>query len=365
MRATVDAKKFTQALSQVTKAIKQSALPVMEGVLVRIKDGRCTLTATDFTTWLTTSIPADGDDLGFVFPHPKDTARACGHFEGKLSLETEETVQGNDSCLQLTMSCGPRAAQVIAFLPEDYPAMPEQKTKYTYTVNAAQLLERAEHVKYALKKPDDKLEARRTHVQFSGDKVFALDGYRLAWDVDDSLSVRQPFMVLPEALEHLKMFGDQEVTASMGERYLRMTDGTTTIQTRIEGPFVFDVDGAVPPKFAEEFYISPKEFLGELDYLKKLIRSTDKANIGFSGGRLYLSTASGSYSTQVQVDGESSIDFGFELRYMVDALRQFRGEPAVKMKAISPVAPIVLEAEGRSDFAMVLPVRVKAATRAA
>ena len=128
---------------------------------------------------------------------------------------------------------------------------------------------------------------------------------------------------------------------------------------------MFDVDGAVPKKFAEEFYISPKEFLRELDYLKKLVRSMDKANIGFSGGRLYLSAASGSYSTQVQVDGESSIDFGFELRCMVDALRQFRGEPAVKMKVISPVAPIVLEAEGRSDFAMVLPVRVKAATRAA
>ena len=101
MRATVDAKKFTQALSSVTKAIKQAAVPILEGVLVQVKDGRCTLTATDFTTWLSTSIPAEGDDLGFVFPHPKDTARACGHFEGKLSLETEETVQGNDSCLQI------------------------------------------------------------------------------------------------------------------------------------------------------------------------------------------------------------------------------------------------------------------------
>ena len=77
-----------------------------------------------------------------------------------------------------------------------------------------------------------------------------MDGYRLAWDVDESLTVRQPFMVLPEALEYLKMFGDQAVTVSMGERYLQITDGTTAIQTRVEGPFVFTVDGAVPKEFS-------------------------------------------------------------------------------------------------------------------
>ena len=70
-----------------------------------------------------------------------------------------------------------------------------------------------------------------------------------------------------------------------------------------------------------------------------------------------MAAASGSYSTEVQIDGESSIRFGFNLSYMVDALRQFRGEPAVKMKVSSSAAPIVLEAEGRGDFAMVLPVQ--------
>ena len=358
MRATVDAKKFTQALSQVTKAIKQSALPVMEGVLVQVKDGRCTLTATDFTTWLTTSIPADGDDLGFVFQRPKDAARACGHFEGKLSLEIEETVQGKDRCLRLTMSCGPRAAQVMAFLPEDYPAMPEQKTKYTYTVNAARLLERVEHVKYTLKKPDDKLEARRTHVQFSGDKVFALDGYRLAWDADDSLTVRQPFMALPEALGYLKFFGDQEITASMGERYLRMSNGTTTIQTRIEGPFVFDVDGAVPKKFAEEFYISPKEFLRELDYLEGFQPKQHRLTTCFCEGRLFFDGTESKCSTSVEIDGVSGLADGFDQRFMKDALNQFKEEARVRIKLSGGLGPIILEAEGRNDFAMVLPVRL-------
>ena len=364
MRAIVDAKEFSQALDKVTKVLKRSAVPVLEGVLVQVKGGLCTLTASDWTTWLTTAIPAEGDDLGFVFPHPKDTARACVHFEGELILETVETVQGKTSCLQLTMSCDPRAAQVMAFLPEDYPAMREEPARHTYMVNAARLLERVQHVKYALMKPDPSTRAQGTHVQFKGDKVYALDGHRMAWDVDNSLSVRQPFMVLPEALGYLKFFGNQEITANMSENYLQLTDGVTVVQTRIEGPLVFNIEGAVPKEFQEEFHVSPKEFLKELDYLKKLVRSTDKANIVFSGGKLRLYAGSGSYITEIQVNGSSSIDFGFDLYYMIDALRQFRGEDQVKVKVNSPMAPIVLEAEGRGDFALVLTVRFKAAAAA-
>lgn len=364
MRATVDSKEFAQALSKVSKVLKRSAVPVLEGVLVQIKDGCCTLTATDWTTWLTTAIPAQGDALAFVLQRPKDTARACGCFEGELALEIEEKSSGKNRWLQLTMSCGPRIARMDAFLSEDYPAMREEQARYTYTVNAARLLERVEHIQYTLRKPSPKEEAQRTHVQFSGNKVFSLDGVRLAWDVDDDLIVRQPFMVRPEALGYLKFFGDREITAGMGVNYFRLTDGATTIQTRIEGPNVFNIDGAVPKEFTEEFYISPKEFLRELDYLKKLLRSTDKAHIYFSDGRLRLTAASGNYSTQVQIGGENSIGFGFELSYMIDALRQFRGESQVKMKVTNPVAPIVLEAEGRSDFAMVLPVRMKQAVAA-
>lgn len=359
MRAIVDTKEFAQALTKVTKVIKRTASPSLEGVLVQITEGRCTLTATDFTTWLTTTIPVEGDNLSFVFQQPKDTAKACKCFEGKLVLETEEKTQGRNRWIQLTMTCGPRAAQVTAFVPEDYPPTPEVEALYTYTVNAARLWARTAHVKYALYKPDPGTRAQGTHVQFSGNHVYALDGSRMAWDTDDSLYVHQPFMVLPEALGYLKFFSDQEITVHMGKNYLQMADETTIIQTRIEGPFVFDLDGAVPKEFREEFCISPKEFLGELEYLKRLLRSTDKARIYFSDGKLLLTAASGNYSTQVQVDGENTIGFGFELDYMADALRQFQEEPYVKMKVNSSVAPIVLEAEDRSDFAMVLPVRVK------
>lgn len=71
-------------------------MPVMEGVLVQIKDGCCTLTATDFTTWLTTAIPAVGDNLSFVFQRPRDAAQAYAYFDGELTLEVVERSNRKD-----------------------------------------------------------------------------------------------------------------------------------------------------------------------------------------------------------------------------------------------------------------------------
>ena len=45
-------------------------------------------------------------------------------------------------------------------------------------------------------------------------------------------------------------------------------------------------------------------------------------------------------------------------RHVLDALKQFRKEPEVQIKLSGIYTPIVIEAEERSDFALVLPVRL-------
>ena len=59
------------------------------------------------------------------------------------------------------------------------------------------------------------------------------------------------------------------------------------------------------------------------------------------------------------------MEIGFNLHHMADALRQFKGEPRVRMKFRTPASPILLEADGRSDCALVLPVRLKTPMAAA
>ena len=367
MRATVDAKAFVQALDRVSGIIRKSSIPVLNAVLVRFGDGHCTLTATNIETYLSAALPAQGDAFAFLLDRPRETARAFRQFEGELTLEQTEKGEGDRRRITLALSCGPRAAELHPFLPEDFPRGPKWEPQEEFTANAARLYARVERVKYAAGLPE-KNDARpcRSKVQFSGANVYAVDGYRMAWDSDPELDVPRPFMAAPDALEHLKLFGNQTVSVQLGERFAAVTGGVTSLLFRLPEGELLNIDRAIPDKFKAEFQVCPQEFLAELKYLKQSLRGKRAHVVRFSGGNLLSESMGERYATKVSADGCGDVEFGFNLDYMADALEQFGKEPSVKMKvSAGSLGPIIFEADGRNDHAMVLPVRLKEASRAA
>ena len=302
-----------------------------------------------------------------MLDRPRETAKAFRQFEDELILEQTEKGEGEHRRITLALSCGARSAELHPFLPEDFPRYPNWEPKHSFTANANRLYARVERVKYAVGVPR-KEEARAcvVSVQFSGNRIYALDGYRLAWDTDPELDVPTPFMAAPDALEHLKLFAGQTVSVQMGKRFAKVTDGTMTLLFCLPEGELFNMDSAIPASFQTQFHVCPKEFLGELDYLKRALRGKNHHLVRFSGGNLLAESQGERYATKVQVDGDGNVTFGFTLAYMVDALEQFKKEPFVNMKiSKGSISPIILEAEGRNDHAMVLPVRLRDSAAAA
>lgn len=359
MRAIVNAKEFSQALDKVSRVLRKSkCIPVLEEAMVRFSGGRCILTGTDLETWLTTEIPARGDDFSFVFHRTANAAKACRRFGSELVLELTEAGTGRDRRLNLCMTCGNRAGEFQALFSEDYPEMPKLEPEYSFSVNAASLLERIERIRYATLRSSD-TDMRYASIQFSGSRVYCLDGTRAAWSEDGTMSVPRPFLLVAAPLEHLKIFGKQDVSVRLGKRYADISDGTAHLILRQVEAVPFDLDRAVPAEFREEFFVSPNEFLSELAYLKELLPSGAKPFVRFCGGSLLTRADGCRYQTRVQMDGRSEMEIGFNLHYMADALRQFKGEPQVRIKLSTPISPILLDAEGRSDYALLLPVRLE------
>lgn len=366
MRAIVDAKEFSQALDKVSKVLKKSKyIPALGEAMVRFSGGRCVLTGTDFETWLTAEIPAQGDDFSFVFHRTVNAVKACRRFDGDLTLELTETGEDRERRLRLCMSCGDRAGEFHAFFPEDYPEMPELEPEQSFSTNAASLMERIDRIKYATLKPSRNNSASSTSIQFSGSRIYCLDGLRAAWSTDEALSVPKPFMVTVAPLEHLKLFGKQDVSVNLCKRHIDITDGSLHLIARLVEAVLFDLDSAVPKDFQEEIYVSPSEFLTELAYLKDLMPSGQTPYVRFCGGSLLTRADECGYQPKVWLEGRSEIEVGFNLNYMADALRQFKGESRVRMKLRTPISPILLEAEGRGECALVLPVRPKYVPKAA
>lgn len=125
------------------------------------------------------------------------------------------------------------------------------------------------------------------------------------------------------------------------------------------GVDTYDPDAAIPRAYREVITVQTDELLRELTYLKECIGSCMFPYVRFAGQELSMNVPSGRFMTRVSMAGRGDLAIGFNLRYMLDALKQFRKEPTVRIKLSGPYTPIVVEAEGRSDFALVLPVRLR------
>lgn len=226
-RAVVDAKEFSHAMSKISKILKKCAIPILEEVCLRIQNGRCTLTATDLETWLTAELPASGDDMFFVFRKTKDILRACSHFAGELTMEFSETRSGSKKAGKILLRCERRGAEFEVYDGADYPNMPQAPEGDAFSVSSARLSACVERVRYAAEKPSVSARPAAICVQFCGNRVYALDGTRLACDTLEGVSFPKPFLVRADVLAHLSAFGKEDNIALL-LRGIKFPEGVTT-----------------------------------------------------------------------------------------------------------------------------------------
>lgn len=362
MKAVVDAKTFSAALDHTMAAMKRSRIPILESVQLRFGNGVCAMTATNLNTWLTVEIPAQGDTFTCGFYRTREAAKTCRYYDGTLTIEAIDIGEGRKAQRKLHLSCGSRRATYDGFPPletEDFPAAPIEEDGEVFATNAASLLERINRIKYAVGKNGDDSSGKRTCVQFDRGRIFCMDGCRVACDNNEDLLIPRPFLIYPDALSHLKLFGDRDISICAGIRYITFSGGGIHLLCQRQGVEPFQLDQALPKEFREEFYVSPKEFLRELDYLKGLISNKRRPVLRFCGGEISLESSPTDGCTEICVEGRNSIQFGFDVHYMIDALKQFEKEPQVRLKIASSYMPIILDAEGRKDFALIMPARLR------
>lgn len=358
-RAAVDAKEFSHAMSKISKILKKCAIPILEEVCLRIQNGRCTLTATDLETWLTAEFPASGDDMFFVFRKTKDILRACSHFAGELTMEFSETQSGSKKAGRVLLRCERRGAEFEVYDGADYPNMPQAPEGDAFSVSSARLSACVERVRYAAEKPSVSARPAAICVQFCGNRVYALDGTRLACDTLEGVSFPKPFLVRADVLAHLSAFGKEDMTVRIGSSHVLFASGNLRMLARLQGVDTYNVDAVIPKGYRESVTVKTADFVRELNYLKECSALTAKPYVRFAGERLSIAASSGAFETGIEVRGRGDMVLGFDLYHMLDALKQFKGEEEVCIHLSSPYAPIVIDAAGRSDFALVVPVRLK------
>ena len=358
MRSSVDAADFYKAMTALMDIPTKSSIRALREIKVAFDANQCVLSATDLNTWMSVTLPASGDSFDFVFQNSANIQKVCRHYDGALELE----LQQREDEFFLTMRSGGKGGEFPVYDSEDCPVWPEFEVKQTYTANAAKLLACVKQIKYAV----DSRNARPEYqgVLFQNKHIWAVEGHRAACCDDGGLDVEKPFTVAVPALEHLKVFGNTDIQIDVNEscvtfrnEWIRLTAHCVPNAT----PLIYE--NIVPQKWNEEFCFHRKDFVQALKYLLACIGKTDKPYVRFENGLLTLRAKDCLYKAAVSISAESSIIFGFDARFMLDALTQFEKQELVTMRLTSPLGAILLVAGNSS--AIVLPVRLKEEQKAA
>ena len=358
MRSSVDAAAFYKAMTALMEVPSKSSIEVLREIKAEFTGDQCVLSATDLNTWMSVTLPASGDSFGFVFRNSANIQKICRHYDGALELELQQ--RGDESFL--TMRSGSKGGEFPVYDTKDCPVWPKLEVKQTYAANAAKLLACVKQVKYAVDLRSTRPEYQG--VLFQSKHIWAVEGHRAACCDDGGLDVEKPFLVGVPALEQLKAFGNADMQISVADNWvLFQNEHVRLLAKRIQNVTPITYESVVPQKWNEEFCFHRKDFVQALKYLLACVGRADKPYVRFDNGALTLRTKECLYKAAVSISAESSIIFGFDARFMLDALTQFEKQDLVTMRLTSPLGAILLIAGNSS--AIVLPVRLREEQKAA
>ena len=358
MKSTVDAEAFAAAVKSVSGILKKNDVPQLAQVRVQFADDACRVSATDEAAWLSADIPAAGGEFSFVFRNTKKLLRVLSHLKGELTVEPF----GTEDAPKVYLHTSDMAGEFPVLEDSAHKEIPRVAPKQRYAVDPETLRLRVENVSYATSIRKDRPAS--AGVRFQDKRIWSVDGYRMAIHEDDTLNVSAPFILPAAALKHLSAFKAKEGELLVGADYAAITAGGLTLTCAlVERSDELQIETVLPKKFTETYRVNRKRYLDALAYLTDCTNAKEQIYVEFDGGRLIAHDRHGTFAAKVEIaDGRSEVRYAFNLAYMKQALEHLKDVELVQINAISEISPVVLR--GDSVTAMVLPLRMKEATRA-
>ena len=350
----VNASEFIDAITKINKALKNYQVSFRDVLQLQFSGTECLITGANYNDWIKIKLPATGGKITFSMYDSMSLLKLCRHFSEFITFELSE-----DSKTFFMMD-ETRTATGICDVKGEFPAVPEFEASESYEVNAKTLTSRISKVRYAVGSASDREIYKG--ICFKDDMVIALNGYRMAINHDNSFNVKGEFVLPVKSVNTLDLFGDESLQIDVSQKYVcfknKIGNIIFSIKT-IEGKFL-NIDAIIPKdSFVKDTYsVNTAEYTKELGYLKDMMPKKVREYIKFENGRLNIETTRGYFSTKVNICGNSSIVYGFNCDYMLDALKQLKRSQIITIKLFGDVTPIVLT-DGKDDYAIVLPVRLR------
>ena len=366
MQFTCRLEDLVVAVSNVQRAVAaKSAIPAMEGILLRTTNSALFLAGFDMDLGITTTIPATVKEPGEIVV----SSRLFGDIVRKMPGETASFVcdeKGNT-----TIRSDVTSFTITGISAADYPELPSVDEGVGFTLPQEVLKSMIRQTIFAVAQPNDPrpiYSGTKFELSPGNLKLVSVDGYRLAMrseavDTEETISFVVPGKTLQEVL---KLLGEGEETGSfaVGRRHVVMSiDGYAVISRLLDGEFMA-YQRTIPQEIKTTVFANTRELMNAVDRASLVINDRMKSPLvcDFHDGAVNISCSTpigtASDSVNVKIDGQEEL-MGFNSRFLLDALKNSETD-AIRIELNGALSPMkILPSEGDSFLFLVLPVRLK------
>lgn len=359
-----------EAASNVALAsVVRSAMPILEGIYLEVKnDSTLTVLSFNLQMGISKSIPLSFGKPGSVVLKASLLSNIISKMpEGSLHFTVNEKNM-------VTISSGSIEFTVSGMDASGYPQLPMVTVQTQFGIPQSILYHMLEQTLFA--SPAVEQTGTNNGVLFQIHEhlltIVTLDNYRLALrrepvEVDEEIKVKIPSKTLSDLMRILAKLSskeDAQVAVTISDSHLLfVVDGYEIVSRLAEGEFI-DYEKVIPSDSSTVLKIAVKDLQNSLNRASIVIsektKSAIKCTVSDQNINIYCDTPLGRINENLPVQQTGSdLRFGFNNRYMLDALRACDCDE-IRIALKTPLSPILFKPlEGDHFLFLVLPIRLK------
>ena len=374
MKLKADRATLLKALAHIQSvAEKRNTIPILANVLIAVRDGRLSFTATDMEIAVVEDVAANTTRNGAT------TAPAATIYDIVRKLpdgaEVELDHPGGDA--QLALRAGRFATSLLVLPVEDFPAMTAGQLPHRFHLPALVLRGLIDRTRFAISTEETRyyLNGIYLHaVESDGQRrlrAVATDGHRLA-RVEEDLpegAGSMPGVIIPrKTVAELRKLLDEEsgsIEVALSDTRIQFTVGAITLTSKlIDGTFP-EYDRVIPRDNDKVLRVGKKDFSDAVARVAAISNERSRpVKLALQKDVLTLSAASPDQGTAVEeLDGDhvqysaGPLEIGFQARYLNDITDQIAEQ--VEFRFADGSAPtIVCDSADGSALYVLMPMRV-------
>jgi DNA polymerase-3 subunit beta len=374
MKLKADRATLMKALAHIQSvAEKRNTIPILANVLIAVRDGRLSFTATDMEIAIVEEVAASTSRNGAT------TAPAATLYDivRKLpeSAEIELDHPGGDA--QLALRAGRFATSLVVLPVEDFPSMTAGQLPHHFHLPSLVLRGLIDRTRFAISTEETRyyLNGIYLHATVAEGarmlRAVATDGHRLA-RVEEALpegAETIPGVIIPrKTVGELRKLLDEEsggVEIGLSDTRIQFKVGPITLTSKlIDGTFP-EYDRVIPRDNDKILRVGKKDFSDAVARVAAISSERSRpVKLSLQPHLLTLSAASAEQGTaSEELDGDrvqydaGALEIGFQARYLNDITDQITD--SVEFRFADGSAPtIVRDASDESALYVLMPMRV-------